>query len=379
MRLRLPLLALIALALVVPAVRGLAPAASPHALGAESGADLDVYRGLGSWVDIYDDAAWAHPRRAVRSMRAHGVRTLYLETSNYKRHQPFVFRDGVERFVDAAHDSGLRVVAWYLPGFDDLDRDFRRTMAAVRFVTARGNGFDSFALDIESPEVSSPSLRTSRLLELSSRIRAAVGDAYPLGAIIPSPLGMEANPDYWPRFPYAELSSAYDVFLPMTYFTWRISGLEGAHDYSAGNIDIVRERTGNPSVPIHVIGGISDDATDPETRGFVRAVRERGVIGASYYGFVETSYGDWAELSAVPPNPTEVPALPVELPSADALGNIPGLDQTHPKEVFFRTGGRPRHWNLTFEAYDAQAGEVAIWVNWRLLGTVPPTDPAAWG
>jgi hypothetical protein len=36
-------------------------------------------------------------------------------------------------------------------------------------------------------------------------------------------------------------------------------------------------------VPIHVIGGISFDATGAETRGFVDTVRERDVIGASYY------------------------------------------------------------------------------------------------
>ena len=42
------------------------------------------YRGLGTWVDLYDAKAWDHPASAVSDMRAHGVRTLYLETSNYR-------------------------------------------------------------------------------------------------------------------------------------------------------------------------------------------------------------------------------------------------------------------------------------------------------
>lgn len=271
--------------------------------GDGAGASIEAYRGLGSWIDIYDDAAWAAPRATVRTMKEHGVRTLYLETSNFNRHRPFIFRSGTEQFVDAAHDLGVHVVAWYLPGFDDLERDFERSMAAIGLVTDEGNSFDSFALDIESPEVDSPSLRTSRLLELSERIRAAAGDDYPLGAIVPSPRGVETNPDYWPGFPYAELAATYDVLLPMTYFTWRVSGPRGAHWYSAQNIAIIREETGDRSVPIHVIGGISDEATVAETRGFVRVVRERGVLGASYYGFPGTTPGQWAVLETIPATP----------------------------------------------------------------------------
>ena len=54
-----------------------------------TGGDLTAYQGMGVWVDIYDPS-WAHPREAVRRMAARGVRTLYLETSNYNRPSPFV-------------------------------------------------------------------------------------------------------------------------------------------------------------------------------------------------------------------------------------------------------------------------------------------------
>jgi hypothetical protein len=339
----------------------------------------EAYRGLGTWVDIYDDAAWADPEGAVAAMASHGVRTLYLQTSNYRRGRTIVFRSGVERFLDAAHDAGLRVVAWYLPGFDDIDRDFHRVMAAIELATARGERFDSFALDIEAPLVTPASLRTRRLLDLSARIRAAVGDAYPLGAIIPSPRAMQIHQDYWPGFPYQSLASLYDVFVPMTYFTWRTSGLAGAQHYATIVTQIVRTQTGDRSVPIHVIGGISDDATTEEARGFVRAVREQGVIGASFYGFPGTTDGHWAELAAVSPNPVQFPALPVPLSYRDALGNIPDGDTTHPKEVFYRTAGRAGEWMLSFEAFDVQPDEVELWVNWRRLAMLEPTPGLAWG
>lgn len=341
---------------------------------------LDIYRGLGSWVDIYDFSAWDDPEGTVADMAARGVRTLYLETSNYKRHKPFVFRQGTERFIEAAHAHGLAVVAWYLPGFDDVDRDYRRTMAAVDLVTPGGESFDSFALDIEAPLVQPPSLRTTRLLELSGRIRAAVGEGYTLGAIIPSPRGMQVNPDYWPGFPYPALAATYDVFVPMTYFTWRTSGLDGARHYTTLVAQIIRNRTGDPSVPIHIIGGISEEATTAEARGFVRAVRERGVIGGSFYGFPGTSPAQWLELARIPVNPVQTPPLPLPIGEASlgAVGNFPSGDRTHPKEVFYRTGGRAGDWTLEFEVFDVQAAELTLWVNWQRVATIFRSPDDAW-
>ena len=52
-------------------------------------------------------------------------------------------------------------------------------------------------------------------------------------------------------------------------------------------------------MPIHVIGGIAGGANANETAGFVQAVRERGVIGASYYTFPLIRAGDWRSLSKI--------------------------------------------------------------------------------
>src|SRR5436190_3384172 len=50
-----------------------------------SSRSLKPYRGVGSWVDIYDPAAQRQPEAAVADMAARGVRTLYLETANFKQ------------------------------------------------------------------------------------------------------------------------------------------------------------------------------------------------------------------------------------------------------------------------------------------------------
>jgi hypothetical protein len=338
---------------------------------------LTAYRGLASWVDLFEGRAWRRPGRAVADMAAHGVRTVFLETSNYSQRRTVVDPAGVARFIEAAHARQMAVVAWYLPGFADLRRDLRRSLRAIAFRTPYGESFDSFALDIEASIVDPPSRRTKRLLTLSRRIRTRVGPDYPLGAVIPSPVGIARAGDYWPGFPYAQLNAIYDVFVPMGYFTYHVAGARKVHDETASNIDMLRAATGNPTVPIHLIGGVADRASGPETRAFVEAVREHGVLGASLYNWSLTREAHWAELASIPANPRQSPALPLPLPWPDPLGNIPGADGSHPKEVWFQTPGLPGQRSLSFEAFDVQPGEVEILVNWQPVGVVAPTS--GWG
>ncbi len=353
------------------------PLADMTFAAAPSRADrIAVYRGLGTWIDIYD-VAWRHPGAAVHKMAREGIRTLYLQTSNFSRGKPFVYRTGVGRFLDAAHRDGIRVVAWYLPGFRNVRFDLHRSLAAVRYRSPNGNRFDSYAVDIESPAVARASTRTRRLLALSRRLRKAVGPDYPLGAIIPSPRGLDDSATYWPRFPFRPLARLYDVFLPMTYFTWRVSGEQGAHWYTAESIGIIRRRTHDHTVPIHVIGGIG--ASPSETRGFVAAIRERGAIGASYYTFPITPSDDWQPLQQVQAIPDARPALPVSIPFEPALGNVPGRDTSHPKEIVYKVGGRRGRYRVAYDGFDIQSGEVTLLVNWRRVATLPAGTPGGWG
>jgi hypothetical protein len=269
-------------------------------------AAVDDYRGLGTWVDLYDPMQFADPEGAVAGMAARGVRTLYLETGNYKQRSDLFRPARLGRFIEAAHAAGIRVVAWYLPSFKNVARDLRRSLAAIEFRTTAGQRFDSFALDIEASVVESPARRSRRLLDLSAQLRNAVGPGYPLGAIIPSPRGMELVPSYWPGFPYAELAAIYDVFLPMTYFSYRVEGGRAVEDYVVGSLAIIREETGSSSVPIHVIGGIGDRTSRLEARAFMRAALGCRALGWSVYDYSVTRNPTWAALASarsVPPNP----------------------------------------------------------------------------
>jgi len=263
-------------------------------------ARLAAYRGLGTWVDLYDARSWAGPETAVDAMAQHGVRTLFLETGNYNHASRVYEPDYAARFIEAAHANGMRIIAWYLPDFAHPRHDFLRSLGAIRFRAPDGERFDSFGLDIESSVVQNVPLRNARLLALSRRLRAAVGHSYPLGAIIPSPRGMQLLPKYWPGFPYRRLARVFDVFLPMGYFSYRPHDLGGAFGYTARNITLVRQKTGQPNIAVHPIGGIADKSTLKQTQAFVRATRACGVFGASLYDFSTTRAGQWTTLARIP-------------------------------------------------------------------------------
>jgi hypothetical protein len=260
-----------------------------------------AYGGLGTWLDIYATPSWANPTREVAAMARVGVRTLYLQTGNYGQPVDLVRPRALGRFVDAAHAAGIRVVAWYLPSLDNPAQDARRALAAIRFRSATGQRFDSFALDIEASIVKPVSLRNKRLLDLSYRLRAAVGRRYALGAIVPSAVGMRRHPRYWPRFPYRSLDRYYDVFLPMAYATdARVRGNPATYTYDAADIAAIRSHTRDPRVPIHLIGGLSNAMGAGETAGFVRAVTACEPLGYSLYAFPGTSRATWSALKALP-------------------------------------------------------------------------------
>ena len=278
------------------------------ALAAPAPADMrdhllaDSYSGLGTWIDIFDGEAWTDPEAAVRRADREGATILFLQSGS-SRPGPPVFRPRqTGRFLRAAHTRGIRVIAWYLAPYIDRAYETRRAIGAIRFEARNGERFDGFALDIEtaigSPEAA---VRNRRLILMSKRLREVAGPLYPLGAITPSPAGlaMPHGRRGWPDFPYRKLYRIYDAFLPMGYYTYHATTPSGAYWDTRRNIQLLREETRDPEVPIHLIGGAATYSNRAEGRAFARAANRKGVIGASMYDQTTMGPEDWDALRAI--------------------------------------------------------------------------------
>lgn len=278
------LIAIGALALLSPV------ASTGSSVGTRS---LAAYAGLGTWIDIYSPSFRADPARVATALADRGVHTLFVETGNFRQRVDVVGPRHLSALVEAAHARGIAVVGWYLPALMNPQRDLRRARAAIDFRTGHGERLDGFGLDIESSAVRGADERTRRLLELSKRLRDDAGSRYPLGAIIPSPVGMKLLPRYWPRFPYATLARIYDVLVPMAYFSYRARGPAAVTRYVQTSIRIIRSASGNALVPIHVIGGLASATVAHDAAAFARAAASCGVHALSLYDFDATKPSAW--------------------------------------------------------------------------------------
>jgi hypothetical protein len=257
-----------------------------------------VHEGLGAWVDAYDwtvELGGKEPTVDVEDIEAmadSGVQTVYLQTSHSRSARDVMEPERLDELIDAAHANGMHVVAWYLPTLADLGADLRRLEAAAALRV------DGLGVDIESTTVENVIDRNRRLVELSRSLREAVPAGRPIAAITLSAVHVEVvNPAYWPDYPWAELAMTFDVMMPMAYWSIRQGELRDGGRYVGENIDRIRASTGDPDIPIHVIGGIADDVTNAELRAMVAAIQVRGAIGGSLYDWRTSQPTHWLTLA----------------------------------------------------------------------------------
>ena len=295
---RLLLVGLVVIGLVVAGVGWTLDRDSTSAGPIAEAWTVEPYEGLGTWVDAFD---WSNAlggeapvvdERDMEAMADLGIQTVFIQTSHTGAPDQIVLeRDRLEGLVDAAHEHGLSVVAWYLPTLVDVDADLERLLASAEL------DVDGLAVDIESTTVTDPVERNARLLELNEALRRALPDQV-IGAITLSAVHLqEVNNAYWPDFPWAEVAETYDLLLPMAYWSIRLPEWRDGNRYVAENIDRIRAATGRPDLPVHVIGGIADGVTVDQVQGMLAAIEAReGVLGASLYDWATSSPQQWATL-----------------------------------------------------------------------------------
>lgn len=276
MRRLVPLLALVAVALGL-----LAPTA-----GAEP-ARAAVFSGTGVWIDIWD-ALEKNPASVVATAQQQGVSVIYVETANAKSKVDVVNPVPLKQLVVLAHAAGIRVVPWYLPGFQRPKVDQRRLAAALAI--GGTEAVDGVAVDIEATYVKNPKLRSQRAGALMAWLRANYPKT-PIGAITPNPTN-----NYWPIFPWTEIKANADAVLPMCYPPRRLSA-QRMYTMTVGCTQKPRDLTGDQALPVHVISGLAGGLSPAGLDAAARAARDAGANGFSLYDLATTTPAGWAALA----------------------------------------------------------------------------------
>jgi hypothetical protein len=278
-----------------------APRPTLSATAVRQAAARRIYKGLGTWADVYDwTAAFTNGRPQfgvgdVDAMAADGVQTLYIQAAQADKPDPVLEPQRLAPIIARAHRHGLKVVGWYLPNLQDVGADLAHLEAVSR------SGVDSVAVDIESRAVSDVAARNARLLALTSGLRAALPGRV-LGAIVLPPTLTEViNPSYWPGFPWRAIAASYDVWLPMAYWSFRAtsSPYRDPSRYTTDSVVRLRNDLGLPSPLVHAIGGIADQVSVADAARFATAARAAGCVGASLYDWRTTSAALWPTLRTV--------------------------------------------------------------------------------
>lgn len=263
-----------------------------------SGPDISAFRGLGAWVDVHD-LEGLRPGPAIRDMKAKGVRTLYLQTGNFRRRG---LDPRVGPWLVEGHRAGMKVVGWYLPSYEPrlFEREVRRT-TAIRRWSYRGHRFDGLGIDIEyRGGVASGSVWNRQVVRHAVAVRKVVGPNFPVAAITIAPAQVKAAPGYWAGFPWGRLANVSDVIMTMSYWSerreCRASRPVCAYRLTLDDVRTARAWTGD-RVPVHIIGGIGDRIGVREVHDFVRAAKRAGAFGASLYDYATTDGSFWRHLS----------------------------------------------------------------------------------
>ena len=283
---------------------------SPHLVVVERPAGgVGAYSGLGTWVDSYDsDPVYTSGRPSVSpgdtaQMAASGVQTLFMQAarSDDRATGPTTDPWVLAEFLMNAHADGLNVVGWYLPKWSGDNEDLERLVAVHEFEVL-GHRFDGLAVDIEwnrGELEEDAEERSRRLLVLSLQLRDSIGAATLGGIVMPPIVTDQINPDFWPGFPWTDLATLYDVWLPMNYWSFRTEEHADPFYYSGENIRLLRQNLQFDEAVVHGIGGIGAESGDvygadeplaklDDLALFVRSLSETGAVGGSIYDWATT-------------------------------------------------------------------------------------------
>lgn len=248
--------------------------------------------GVGMWLYVPEEIEGGNVDALVARARQVGLTHVYVRTGSSKG--GFYAQAYMDELLPKAHAAGIRVYGWDFPYLEDVDADVGRALAAVTYTTPSGDRLDGFAADIETASEGT-NLSAEGAAAYSQRLRAAVGETYPLVAVVPRPSSQMQR-----RYPYQAVVPHYDAVAPMTYWLNRQPDTDVANDVG------FLSSFGKPVIPIGQAydggpeGGRPGPPPPDEIRRFLAAASQVGAAGASFWSWQHASQAIWDTVQAAP-------------------------------------------------------------------------------
>lgn len=279
----------------LPAAAVTVQARDPQAPLSDGVVPWAVVAGKGMWA-TYDLLERVSAQSVVETMRVNGISHLYFQVG--RSNLGFYGGPGLDQLLPLAHASGIRVVGWVYPFLRDTVADVKLTADAIRYSTPDGHRIDALAADIEE------NTAADEVHAYGQLVRALAGDDVPL-IVATYPPQMDRGRTY----PFAVVARTWNVIAPMDYYrspSRRWSAADAAR-YITTSIQGIREMAGR-SVAVAPIGqayGIGwpnetgpTNPTAEETRAMLRAAKEAGAVGISFFEWAHGTAPQWREIGA---------------------------------------------------------------------------------
>src|SRR6516162_2023271 len=183
--------------------------------------------GPGVWLNMWNYPA--DPEAYCLKLHASGIRNLFVQTSRSNT-DSICNPAGLGSLLDTAHRYKMRVIAWSFAELSNPNADAGKLIAAARFVSPNGQRVDAVAPNLEK-DLSAPKVQA-----YSQALRDALGESYPMIAVVYSPLN---HAPQVASIPWKMLDKYYNVIAPMNYWNSKYEKIE-PYEYTLQTIKKIR-------------------------------------------------------------------------------------------------------------------------------------------
>jgi hypothetical protein len=206
----------------------------------------------------------------------------------------------LDELLPATRAAGVKVIGSVYTWLDDLPADLELALAVAQYRTPGGLGLDGLTADIEE------SLVADNVQAFGELLRHHVGNDYLLVATTYPPGSFAA-----PRYPWPAIARSWNAIAPMAYWSQmrgRALTPDEAYTYTAEAVAGIRRLTGRADVHVDVLGQLfelgrplllgPDPPTPSEVEAAMRAARDGGALGVSFFDWTRATPAHWEALAA---------------------------------------------------------------------------------